>query len=416
MFQTTALTILLAASAAQTPPSEAAYLPRVAVEDGQFHIPATGERFHPRGFQYIRLTTEQGIYAFGPGRYDAAAVEAMFSDLEEHGFNVVRVFLDEPGVTNDAGLNPDLMANFVDFLRRATRRRIYVIPVPHHVPNTGPYAPYHERARAEFPDLPGLSYPNMRYLTESLVAGKCKYLQDLLAAIKEADPGLLSTLLAIELENESCFHLDTPPFSGAPSTLRVPATGKTYATGDEQGVQRLMDDAIKVWANACVQAVHEVDPDALVSTSVFTFRAVGRSGPARTHQDETSDSRVPARPLALAATDLSYIDIHIYVPSVAELSPQLASVEMEPLREACARARKPLFVGEIGALMGHYATPGAAAKTMPGIFAALRSEGFAGYSYWTYDCHEQPEVWNAKSDGGVIFDTIAALRNSLGQP
>ena len=62
---------------------------------------------------FVRDVTQRNRSA----RALAEQVEAGGGDA---GIEQALHFLDEPGVTNDAGLNPDLMANFVDFLRRAT--------------------------------------------------------------------------------------------------------------------------------------------------------------------------------------------------------------------------------------------------------------------------------------------------------
>ncbi|HIJ66267.1 MAG TPA: cellulase family glycosylhydrolase [Candidatus Hydrogenedentes bacterium] len=392
------------------------YLPRIDARDGRFVQMPAGGAFYPRGFQYLRLRPDGGVYAFLPSAYDATAVETMFQDLEGHGFNLVRVFFDESGVCDSQGLNPKLMDEFFDFLRRATRHRVYVISVPHHLHPCAAYSPYLERARGEFGQGADIPYENLRYMSKALIEGKCAYLRDFVGALKAEDPGLLRTLFAVELENESYFRLAGLLASAATDGPIVPATGARYNLADPADLQRMMDACAQTWANACVEAVRSVDPEMMVATSVFTFGAVGRSGPGNTHRDQTLDTRVPIRPLALAKTKVSYIDVHFYVPNVAAQPANLATIEFDALRELCKTNGKPLFVGEIGAVMDHFQSPDLAAKKMPQLFRHLHDNGFQGYSYWTYDCHEQPGVWNAKSNDGVIFETIAALKETLGRP
>jgi DUF1680 family protein len=73
-------------------------LPRITSHDGKFVEKQTGKEFCPRGFQYIRIDAEGTHYVHTPDRYDPNAAEAMLADIEEHGFNIVRIFLGFPGV------------------------------------------------------------------------------------------------------------------------------------------------------------------------------------------------------------------------------------------------------------------------------------------------------------------------------
>jgi hypothetical protein len=119
-----------------------------------------------------------------------------------------------------------------------------------------------------------------------------------------------------------------------------------------------MDKAAQSWANAISTVIHEADPDALVSASLYTYAAVGRKGPGTWSKDETKDMRVPARPMALLNSKLDFIDLHIYAGKseretiTQHLAHDLASSEIDILKKEAERLKKPILVGECGVRSG----------------------------------------------------------------
>lgn len=372
-------------------------LGRVAVRDGSFIDTATGERFEPRGLHYIRLLPDGRHYVLDPGRYDAERIEAMLMDLKAHGYNVVRIFVGHIGVAGDRGLASEFIATLCDFLKRAQRHGVRVILVPDFVPPS----PAYDRMKGRVTDVGQMQ---LLYLDPGHVAAKQAYLNDLVGAIKVHDPDLLSTVFAYELENEACYFVTEPPFAGGTGSFEY--DGRVYDLSSGQEAQALLDAAVADWADAMVEAIHEVDPEALVSCSVFSYEAVGRSGPGRHNVDSTEDARAPVRPLVLAKSKLSYLDIHLYAPSEDGLANDLASMEWPAVLEACRRTGKPILMGEFGALRREFADAAAAAEGMNRHIARAEAEGFGGWVYWTYDCDEQPELFNAMSEGGVILGSL----------
>ena len=401
------MTPFLLVALAAAGPAAAAPLPRIAVRGGRFVERDSGREFRPRGVNYIRLRpTWHGT--FSPARYDGARAEAMLADLAGRGLNAVRVFIDHQageGVVASADaveLSAKFMANFLDFLARARGHRIYVVPALIHLPPSKRYRDIAGKAPA------GIGGVNALYLHQGHVDAKARYAADFAAAIKAHDPSLLTTVLAYELDNETHLGANAPPFSLTSGTL-TPADGETYDLASEADLQRMADSCVNRWADACRRAVREVDPEAMVSTNVFTFRAVGRSGPGRLRHDTTKDARFPARPLALAASSLDYLDVHFYPFDARTLDRDLESIEWPALKDACAKAGKPLIMGEFGAFKSAW-------KTLPEAAAAMRAHlrrvlglGFVGYIYWTYDTDEQPFLWNAKSGQGEILDALTQV-------
>jgi len=383
-------------------------MPRIAARDGRFVERETGREFRPRGFNYIRLRPAwHGT--FSPARYEAARAEAMLADLQARGFNTVRVFIDHAageGVVASADaaeLSPKFMANFFDFLARAARHRIYVVPALIHLPQCKRYSEIAGKAPAR------IGGTNVFYLHQGHIEAKARYAADFAAAVQAHDPALLPAIFAYELDNETHLQATAPPFSLASGTA-TPADGKTYDLASEAVLQQMADANVSRWADACRQAIRQVDPEALVSTNVFTFRAVGRSGPGRLRRDQSKDPRFPARPLALAETSLDYLDIHFYPFDDHTLDRDLESIEFEALKAACAKAGKPLVMGEFGAFKSPYKTLPDAAAAMQRHLRRVHRLGFVGFLYWTYDTDEQDFLWNAKSGSGEILEALAEVR------
>ena len=76
---------------------------------------------------------------------------------------------------------------------------------------------------------------------------------------------------------------------------------------------------------------------------------------------------------------------------------------------AQTNAGNPMFVGEFGALKPFLPDFADAYTMITSVTPRLFEKGFAGYCYWIYDCHEQPYVWNAKAEGGKLFQWLAAF-------
>ena len=124
--------------------------------------------------------------------------------------------------------------------------------------------------------------------------------------------------------------------------------------------------------------------------------------------DQTQDNRVPARPLALAKSDLSYIDIHLYPQDTNTMPEDLRSIEFNSLRRECQQSGKPLLMGEFGAFKHSYPTLDAAACAMTQHARRALDAGFQGFLYWTYD--SDGEIWNAKSGNGKLLKALSEVR------
>lgn len=390
--------------------ADAKPLPRIAVRNGRFVNTATGREMRPCGFNYIRLRvrgTPPNTYlwhdTFNPTSYDPDRAERMFREISKRGFNLVRVFLDPSageGFVEREGANelsPRYLANLFDFLKRARANRVYVMLCFCYLPPRASYSIGRRVANVEG--------GNTQYLHPDYVQAKARWMADVCAAIKAHEPGLLSTVFSYELENESHFIATQAPFSLRGAVVQW--GGKSYDTAKAEDLQRLADDAIVTAIDAAERAVRAVDRQALVGASVFTFRAVGRSGPARLTEDRTPDNRFPARPLAIARSRSAYVDVHFYPTGDGTIDEDYRSIEFEELHEACKRAGKPMIVGEIGAFKFAFKTLESAADAMERSIGRLFRDGWKGFLYWTYDNEEQREqLWEATAGGGELLRAL----------
>jgi hypothetical protein len=379
-------------------------LPRICPHDGRFVEKGSGKEFRPAGFQYIRILPEGPHYVFAPSKYDAARVEAMLADLERNGFNIVRVFVGALEVTEGDGLSDAFFDRLSDFIERATKHRVYVLPVVDWIPGCRRYESIRAKVREDVDGMQRL------FLDPATVEAKSLYLKDFVSMIKKRSPRLMTTVFAYELENEVCIDTDKLPCSRTTGTFSW--AGKSYDLADGGALQDLFDSAIVTDSNTLAAAVRSVDPEAMVAYSVFTYAAVGRTGPGRLRADRSADMRCPLRPLALAESDLSYIDIHFYGPAPDALDRDLRSVEWDQLRSACRTRGMPILAGEYGVPSPLAPNGPQAAYAATWYLQSLLTKGVAGGIFWSYDCHEQSGVANSKQFEGAIFRGLTDFNKS----
>lgn len=376
--------------------------PAVTITDGGFVEGATGRPFVPRGFNYIRLFPRRSHNTFDPEHYDAEALEEALERWSRDGFNAVRVFLNchapvvgtiaKPG---QEGLSESYLANVADFLDRARKHQIAVMLCTESFPRVSPYRDTLVPADAT------LDEANACYLAAGHVEAKARFLQDLIRGLHAARPECLAAIFSYDLQNEFCYH-GGPPFTLASGAVRS-ASGKTYALPDQR--QDLADEGAIYFINRMVDAIHEVHPSALVSASVFTYAAVGRSGPGDFRVKQAGwQNRIPFRPLAILKSKADFLDLHFYSPDADAWQRDLESVEFERVKRLASQTGKPMIVGEFGAFKHVFSSLEPAAAWI-GTWASLFPQnGFAGWLYWTYDTHEQSEqLWHACDGQDAIY-------------
>ncbi len=397
-------------------PLTATALSRIKIKNNQFINSETGETFTPRGFNYARLrpTNENRVVHanFDPLYYNIPEIEAMLLDLNTNNFNIVRAFLD---VTSPLGLfetnfatrfSPTYMTNVIDFLQRANNHEIYVIFT---FDMWGPPAEsWLFRGSLSQAKVTGA---NWLYFREGAAETRAALLSEFATEIKNTVPDLLPGILSYEIQNELCYFMDYEPLSLTNGTFTY--NSETFLLSSEKDLQKLMDAQAINLCNHCVTEVKKIDAEAFVSVSVFTFNAVGRTGPVYLKSDTTLDSRVPARPLALTMSKLDFVDLHIYPHTTISIQKDFKSIDFEEVKKDCQRTGKPLLLGEFGAFKNNFPVISDAATEMVAFAKKSFQRSFDGWAYWTYDSDEQPRLWNGKSENGKIFDALIHVTNSI---
>ncbi|MCL5270362.1 MAG: hypothetical protein M1457_07410, partial [bacterium] len=351
-------------------------LPRIAARSAtpraEFYDTRSGQRFNPEGNNYIRLTWIDNIAyhtTFNVGLYDGNAAEAALTRMEHDGYNLVRVFIDPSSSALQATGNygtagpyemntPELYApwvyNFIDFLRRANRHHVYVTPSFNWVANNRYYATLANAAQ-----IANVEGTNKMFMAPAWIDAKVLYMQKLIEAVTTADGGaLLSTIFSWEIQNELSATTTYAPFSLTSGTV-TPADGMTYDMADAVSRQACFDNNFNWMLNRIVAGVRAVDPEAMVSSSVFTYHAVGKDGPNGVLPLGTPDKRFPPRPVIMTQSDISFIDIHYYPHPDVTIEDDLATSEFGSLDLTL----KPLLMGEFGAFYSppYYPDPARAA-------------------------------------------------------
>lgn len=410
-------------------------LPRITASDdpaNRFLVNSeTGARFVPRGNNYVRLAQVADRHhhaTFEPGEYDPARVEAALTYMDNSGYNVARVFLDpghpqhnvdgQPhglGHGNDDHSvgNAAYLDNVADFLVRAAAHGIYVLPAMDYYPFNAYYA---DIAATSAPQQPNLAGWNAFYLQRSRINAKAAYLQNFVLEMRERiGAPLMTTLLALQTDNEAIFEGDQKPFSLTSGQVTGP-DGRSYDLAVTSRRQALGDNGMVEYANSLVAAVHEVDPDLMVTTGMFTYLAVNktidgfgvhcdRSVPANACKDAWH-YWYPPRPSSLDDSDLSFLDLHLYPEPGKALDRNLASVEWSSVTG-------PVVVGEYGTRRSyHGGDVRAAALAMRDLQVATCQAGFGGWFYWTWDTDEeavQREFVTATEQSGAVNGQLAPV-------
>jgi len=365
---------------------------------GEFFDRRSGDAFTPRGNSYIRLANLEmigGGYTyyhsnFVVGLYDAPRSESALQAMESNGYNVVRVFLNgtcRGGIGDlSGGLSSGYLDNLTDFLKRAGAHHLFVIITLDWTPDV---APYRDLVGQQYGDL--FNGVNLHILTEGGVQGNAQFFSDLVQGLT-AQGAPLDAILAFELRNELYFASDQPPLcltSGAATT----ANGQTYDMADPASKAQMMDENLAYWTDRMRSAILAVDPSALVTVGFFW--------PQQPNPTRIGDPRVIQPYPGISNSTADFVDLHAYPGLELTLPQYVENYGMSAYLE------KPVMMGEFGAFKFAYATAEIAAQAMESWQQESCAYGFKGWFVWTWDCDEQPELWNALSGTGAINSALA---------
>jgi hypothetical protein len=363
----------------------------------EFYDTVSGNRFVPRGNNYIRLAMQtlpdgsSTFYhsTFNVGLYSTNGVEAALAGMQTSGYNTVRVWLNgccQSGIGNPAGgLSSAYLANVADFLRRAKNHNIFVIFSTDWVPSFGGYTNNYA-ACTQFSG----------YNTLSLCAGGVQanidFFHDLVQGLVNQNAAL-DAIFAYELRNEYYYESNLAPLNWGSGTVTA-ADGLTYDMSSPASQQQMMDNGLIYFTDQVQAAIVAVDPTALVTVGFFP--------PHGPNPFLIGDPRVISVYPAIASSTADFVDLHGY-PTVWNLT---MSQLVQNFGFVGFQQQKPVIMGEYGAFTWVYplVTDGAAGLQDWQIQSCAYS--FDGWLLWTWDTDEQPEIWNAMSQGGVINQAL----------
>ncbi len=390
----------------------------VRIEQNRFVFSDTGQPFQPRGFNLVRLDLKEGgeHATFSPLLYDRQQIGRTLQHMADGGYNVVRVFINcywrRRGTLLESAdatqLSAAYLDNLTDFLLQAKQRGVLVIPCFEGLPEAGPYRQFLQ------PRIENLRGASRMYLHPGYIEAKQAYLRDVIRALRQRAPTTLQAVFCWDLMNEVCFPMGAPPFSLDQGTV-TPANGITYDLATEK--ERLADEMAVYWVDRMADAVRSEIPGALINVNLFTYGAVGRTGPGDFHQDQAEwRNRYSFRPTALLRSKADIIDIHFYSDREEAFAADLASIEFEQLSTRLREyPDKALLVGEFGAFKSRFSQLPEAAAWVTRLADLFPQRGFQGWLYWTYDTDEQEELWNGMSDGGVMFRALPSAEGEMKQ-
>ena len=358
---------------------------------GEFYDRLTGEKFIPRGFNYIRLAPMGGPGSglwhstLNPGFYEPERAGLALQAMGEDGYNVVRIFIDccRPGSNAgdpQGGVSQPYLENVIDFLERAKANRVYVLMVMDLTPAQGGYDEMWSQCCTLFDG------ENLRYLTPGGHTGERRFNQDFIRALIEANAPV-DAIFAYDLTNEVHFSVNAPPFSLTSGKVTT-ANGTTYDIADPGDKQRMMEENLVYWIDRQRAAILEVDPTALVTVS---FPAINLG--------ETTIDPAPA----IFESTADFVDLHAYLGWGVSFTQYMGRFGVAEPTE------KPLILGEFGADRRGFADAAAAAGALLDLQVESCRYGFDGWLLWTWDGDEQEDLWNGMSEDGVISRELSPI-------
>jgi hypothetical protein len=372
---------------------------RVVNGVGEFYDRQSGQKFIPRGSNYVRLaqqTSESGdtiVYhsTFNVGLYDADRTESALRKMHADGYNIVRVFLNGCCVQNSlgdpaGGLSAAYIKNLADFIHRAKANDIFVLITTDGPPATGGYTKILDSTWSE--DFAGNSVNVLR--TGGLRA-EAQFWRDLIQALVEQQAPL-ENIFAYQLRNELFFDSNLPPFTLTSGRVNT-ANGSSYDMASPDDKQRMMDEGLVYWIDSTRAEILKLDPTALVTVGFFW--------PQKPHPARIGDPRVIETRPAIWQSSADFIDLHPY-PGVGLTFPQFVdNFGIEGMQE------KPILMGEFGASTSSFPTLNATARVLHDWQVESCKYGFDGWLVWTWDTQEDPNFYTALSGEGQIEQALA---------
>ena len=337
--------------------------------------------------------------------YDPYRTETMMRILKSNGYNFVRVFIKTGGRGSDItnirgisgptdmkGLYAPYMDNFIDFLTRAQKYGIYVMPC--FTENEMMDNDYFKKLSK------GASGQGILFSVDGIKA-KQLYIELFLQYIKNKNSKLINSLFALTMQNEFAFHSDEAPFNQTSGTYTF-IDGSTYDMSNDNGRRALANAAIQNYYAKMKEVVETNAPGLLIGEGTFAMGAVGKTydNSKGIHAiDGNDDLRFPMTAVELMKTDIDFLDFHIYrwgCPGSGKDVFNHFAENMKVFSPECKELMKskPIVMGEFGSFKEDEASLTEAIVFVKELQDAALEFGFKGSCYWTMRCFEQTRLWN----------------------
>lgn len=370
---------------------------RVIEGSGEFYDRMSGEKFVPRGVNYIRLDIQQGLSGgtylahstFGPGFYDPVRADDAMRKMHSDGYNVVRVFIEPTTTTSISGaygLSSAYLDNMADFISLAKKNDMFVIFSTDWVAGSPPYAAIIDQECCDT-----FNSSNAVHLSASGVKASRLFYGDLVQALIERGAPL-EAVFSFNISNELSFDSDQPPLNWSEGSVTL-GNGQTYDMAVPADKQRIIDEGLVYYIDQVRAGILEVDPSALVGIGFFQPQA---PNPTR-----IGDARVIRTYAAIWESTADFIDLHAYPGLELSLAQYVENYEIN------GQAEKPIIMGEFGGFKAAYPTAQDAARALAAWQVESCKYGFDGWLIWTWDDDGGGEMFSAMDDGEAINDELA---------
>lgn len=363
---------------------------------GEFYHRVTGQKFIPRGMNYVRLawqTKEDGSQTFGhslfdPGKYNSLEVTNVLTKMHADGYNVARVFLSPDTMgTSTGGLSPQYMKNVAEFLKVAKTNQIYIIFTLDWLPG-GKYGQILNRDCCET-----FALMNANFLPPAGLEANQVFYQDFIRDLFTLNAPT-EYVFSWQLRNEMFYDSDQPPLSFNSGKVTT-ANGKTYDMSNEEEKRRMVEENNVFWLDRMREAILEVDPSALVSAGFFW--------PQEPNPSRIGDPRLAVTEPAIWQSTLNFVDLHAYPGGELNLKQYVENFGINDMKE------KPIIMGEFGANIQEFSSIFSAAQVLLDWQVESCRYGFDGWVFWTWDLDEQPDFFNAMMQEGAINGVLAPV-------
>lgn len=366
----------------------------------EFFDRASGNTIFPRGSNYVRLATLTdpngnsllGHSTFNVGAYDSAHAEAALSAMQAAGFNIVTVTLQGCCANTignpSGGLSSTYIANTVDFLQRAKKHSVAVVFASSWLPVFGGFSEMMGPCYPQFNDI------NLTNLSSCGVKAFTTFYQDFVQGLISAQAPM-DAIFAYEIWDEYYYNANFGPVSATSGTVTT-ANGQTYDMSSAMSKQQMMDDGLVYFADQARTAILALDPTALVTMSFFL--------PESPNPIRVGDPRIIEIYPAISTSTLDYVDLHAYPGSGLTLDQSVQNFGFVGYLQ-----QKPILMGEMGAFISSYPQVTDAAAALQAWQIQSCGYNFQGWLIWTWDTDEQPELWNAMSQSGVISQALSPV-------